>query len=106
MSGGVVYALDVDHDLYRRVNKEMVSMEPLTEKHDIAALKALLAEHLAVTSSPKAARILQHFDACLGDFKKIISRDYSAMKERIAAYEAKGLSREQAELEAFQKGAE
>ena len=73
---------------------------------DIAALKALLAEHLAVTSSPKAARILQHFDACLGDFKKIISRDYSAMKERIAAYEAKGLSREQAELEAFQKGAE
>ena len=81
-------------------------MEPLTEKHDIAALKALLAEHLAATSSPKAARILQHFDACLGDFKKIISRDYSAMKERIAAYEAKGLSREQAELEAFQKGAE
>ena len=106
MSGGVVYALDVDHDLYRRVNKEMVSMEPLTEKHDIAALKALLAEHLAATGSPKAARILQHFDACLGDFKKIISRDYSAMKERIAAYEAKGLSREQAELEAFQKGAE
>ena len=106
MSGGVVYALDVDHDLYRRVNKEMVSMEPLTEKHDIAALKALLAEHLAATGSLKATRILQHFDACLGDFKKIISRDYSAMKERIAAYEAKGLSREQAELEAFQKGAE
>ena len=106
MSGGVVYALDVDHDLYRRVNKEMVSMEPLTEKHDIAALKALLAEHLAATGSPKATRILQHFDACLGDFKKIISRDYSAMKERIATYEAKGLSREQAELEAFQKGAE
>ena len=86
LDGGRFATSDLN-DLYRRVNKEMVSMEPLTEKHDIAALKALLAEHLAATSSPKAARILQHFDACLGDFKKIISRDYSAMKERIAAYQ-------------------
>ena len=36
MSGGIAYVLDEDQDLYLRLNKELVSMEPVTEKHDIA----------------------------------------------------------------------
>ncbi|MDY4430996.1 glutamate synthase large subunit [Evtepia sp.] len=103
MSGGVVYVLDTAHDLYRRVNKDMVTVEPLTEKYDIAQLKEMLSEHLAATASPRAADILENFDVFLKDFKKIIPRDYSSMTERIAEYEAKGLTREQAELEAFLK---
>ena len=103
MSGGVVYVLDTGHDLYRRVNKDMVSVEPLWEKYDVAQLRVMLSEHLAATGSPRAAAILESFQDYIGDFKKLIPRDYSAMTESIATYEAKGLSREQAELEAFLK---
>lgn len=39
----------------------------------------------------------------IGDFKKLIPRDYARMTEAIAAGEAKGLSRAQAELEAFRE---
>ena len=32
MSGGIAYVLDEDHDLYLRLNKELVSMGPVTEE--------------------------------------------------------------------------
>ncbi len=103
MSGGVAYVLDQDHDFYRRVNKELVSVEPLTAEEDIRELKAMLAEHLLATGSPKAAKILENMTQYIGDFKKLIPRDYARMTEAIAAGEAKGLSRAQAELEAFRE---
>lgn len=31
MSGGIAYVLDREHDLYRKVNKELVTIENLTE---------------------------------------------------------------------------
>lgn len=106
MSGGVAYVLDQEHDFYRRVNKELVSVEPLEAEEDIQELKAMLTEHLAETGSPKAAKILENFTQSIGDFKKLIPRDYARMTAAIAAGEAKGLSRAQAELEAFrQRGA-
>ena len=78
MSGGVAYVLDPDHDLYLRVNKELVSMSSVTEKHDIQALKALIEEHTAATGSAIGRELLDHFDQRLGDFKKIMPRTSSA----------------------------
>jgi len=103
MSGGVAYVLDTDHDFYKRVNKDLVSVEPLSEKYDIEELRAMLKEHLEATNSKKAAEVLADFGSYITDFKKVIPRDYSAMLERIASFEAKGLTREQAEMEAFKK---
>ena len=39
MSGGIAYVLDEDHDLYLRLNKELVSMGPVTEEGDMEALR-------------------------------------------------------------------
>lgn len=39
MSGGIAYVLVEDNDLYRRLNREMVSMEELTNKYDVLELK-------------------------------------------------------------------
>ena len=39
MSGGIAYVLDLEHQLYKKLNKEMVTMSEVTEKHDIAELK-------------------------------------------------------------------
>ena len=60
MSGGIAYVLDEKHDLYLRVNKELVNIETVTEKHDINEIKTLLTEHEEATGSPLAKRILEN----------------------------------------------
>ena len=101
MSGGVAYVLDTNRDLYLRLNKEMVSMDSVTQKHDILELKSLLEEHVAATGSKKGKEILENFEKVLPDFKKILPHDYDRMMRSIARYEENGMDREQAEMEAF-----
>lgn len=101
MSGGVVYVLDRDHDFYRRVNKDLVSVEPLEDPEDIQELREMLAQHWEATGSPRAREILEQFEAYVGDFKKLIPWDYAAMTRAIAAGQAQGMEREAAELAAF-----
>ena len=101
MSGGVVYVLDRDHDFYRRVNKDLVSVEPLEDPEDIQELREMLAQHWEATGSPRAREILERFEAYVGDFKKLIPWDYAAMTQAIAAGQAQGMEREAAELAAF-----
>ena len=101
MSGGVAYVLDEGRDFYLRLNKALVSMELVTEQHDITELKSLIQAHADATGSPKAKRILADFDAWLPKFKKILPHDYDRMLRTIARYEERGMSREQAQVEAF-----
>ena len=101
MSGGVAFVLDEGRDLYLRLNKALVSMELVTEQHDIAELRGLIQAHADATGSPKAKRILADFDAWLPKFKKILPHDYDRMLRTIARYEERGMNREQAQVEAF-----
>ena len=101
MSGGVAYVLDEGRDFYLRLNKALVSMELVTEQHDIAELRGLIQAHADATGSPKAKRILADFDAWLPKFKKILPHDYDRMLRTIARYEERGMNREQAQVEAF-----
>ena len=101
MSGGVAFVLDENRDLYLRLNKELVSMDAVTQPHDIAELKELIQAHAEATGSPKAARILERFEEYLPLFKKILPHDYDRMLRAIAQYEETGMSREQAQVEAF-----
>lgn len=101
MSGGVVYVLDRDHDFYRRVNKDLVSVEPLEDPEDIQELREMLTQHWEATGSPRAREILERFEAYVGDFKKLIPWDYAAMTRAIAAGQTQGMEREAAELAAF-----
>ena len=106
MSGGVAYVLDPEHKFYLRVNKELVSVEAVTQKQDISRLRELLQRHVALTGSKKGRAILEHFNERLADFKKIIPYDYSHMLQLIGRYEAAGMTRDEAELEAFLKRGE
>ncbi|MGN1089282.1 MAG: glutamate synthase large subunit, partial [Huintestinicola sp.] len=101
MSGGVAYVLDEDRDLYTRLNKEMVLFSEVTEKYDILDLKSLIEEHVKETGSPKGKKILDNFEEYLPKFKKIIPHDYKKMMGAIVSFEEKGLSSEQAQIEAF-----
>ena len=101
MSGGIAYVLDEEYDLYMRVNKEMVSMSEIVNKYDVLELKELIREHVACTNSAKGKKILDHFGDYLPKFKKIIPYDYDRMLKTIVQMEEKGLSAEQAQIEAF-----
>lgn len=101
MSGGVAYVLDEDRDLYTKLNKEMVLFSEVKEKYDVIELKGLIEEHYEATKSPKAKLILDNFDEYLPKFKRIIPHDYKKITAAIVSMEEKGLSSEQAQIEAF-----
>ena len=101
MSGGIAYVLDEHHDLYMRLNKDQVMTDTLTEPHDIAELRSLIEAHVAATGSPRGKKILAAFHSYIPCFKKVMPRDYDRMLRSIAQYEEKGMSRQQAEIEAF-----
>ncbi len=101
MSGGIAYVLDEGNDLYKRLNKEMVSSGEITSKYDVLELKGMIQEHVALTNSGKGKQILDHFEKYLPKFKKIIPHDYERVLKTIVQMEEKGLSAEQAQIEAF-----
>ena len=101
MSGGIAYVLDEDHELYLRLNKQMVDMEAVTERHDGEELRTLIEHHVRETGSPLGKRVLDHFQEYLPKFKKIIPRDYKRMITTIGQMEEKGMSHEKATMEAF-----
>ncbi len=101
MSGGIAYVLDEDRDLYMKLNKSLVSLESVTEKYDILELKGIIEEHAAATGSEKAKKILADFDRYVTCFKKIIPHDYAKIRSTVLSLEEKGMTSEQAEIEAF-----
>ncbi|MBM6751789.1 glutamate synthase large subunit [Mediterraneibacter glycyrrhizinilyticus] len=103
MSGGIAYVLDMDSRLYMKVNKDMVNIERVTDKYDVQELKSMIQEHVSYTNSEIGKKILDNFDEYLPKFKKIIPEDYERMMAAIMQMEEKGLSRDRAKIEAFNK---
>ena len=101
MSGGIAYVLDEDSNLYKKLNKELVSLESITLKYDVLELKQMIEDHVKHTDSAKGKLILDNFSEYLPKFKKIIPHDYRRMLQTIVQMEEKGLSSEQAQIEAF-----
>ena len=101
MSGGIAYVLDENSHLYRNLNKDMISIEKVENKYDIKELKELIEEHVEATGSERGALILEHFQEYLPKFKKIIPNDFKKMIALSAKLEEKGMSTEQAQMEAF-----
>ncbi len=111
MSGGIAYVLDEKNDLYKNLNKEMISIEKVETKLDIQELHHMIEAHVEATGSRKGQEVLAGFQDYLPKFKKIIPDDYKRMTTLAARLEEQGMSPEQAQLEAFnenfnQKGAE
>ena len=110
MSGGFAYVLDENHDLYKRLNHELVTMYALddkttvlTGKSDEKVLKELITEHFAETGSKKAKEILDDWKNYKSKFKKIIPNDYLKIMKEIAAQKEAGLKGDAAILSAFRK---
>ena len=101
MSGGIAYVLDEKNTLYKNLNKELVLMEHVEQRNEKEELKRIIERHVESTGSKKGQRILEDFDHYIGSFKKIIPADYKEMIHLTAQNEEKGMTREQAQIEAF-----
>ena len=101
MSGGIAYVLDSDHDLYLRLNKQMVTISAVTERHDAHELRQMIEAHVQETGSAFGREILAHFPEYLPKFKKIVPIDYQKMISTIGQMEEKGMDHETATMEAF-----
>ena len=101
MSGGVAYVLDVHHELYKKLNKSLVTMSEVNDKYDRQELRTILEDYVRETGSVKASAVLADFDTTVTSFKKIIPNDYAKMMSLIGRFEESGISRENAQLEAF-----
>ena len=101
MSGGVAYILDENHEVYKKLNREFVTMYDLDDEvtalveekdssdsnPDVKKLRDLLEKHVKETGSEKGKEILSNFENYVPRFKKIIPNDY--LKVKIAAMQAK-----------------
>src|SRR6185312_457755 len=84
MSGGIAYVLDTDGSFERHCNKALVDLEKLTEPEEIGAVRGLVEEHARRTGSPIAEQLLSEWDERLGEFTKVMPRDYRrALEMRI-----------------------
>ena len=100
MSGGVAYILDEQDKLNTSLYQDHMEVEPISAS-DQTKLKSMLMEHAAATDSKKAQNILANWDVYLPMFKKIIPSEYHKMISQIEAYQKSGMSKENAEYEAF-----
>jgi glutamate synthase (NADPH/NADH) large chain len=80
MSGGVAFVHDPGEVLPRRLNPEMVELEPL-EEEDRRIVRELCSAHAASTGSLLAARLLARWEQTLTEIVKVMPRDYRRVLE-------------------------
>ncbi len=82
MSGGVAFIFDADERFQNRCNTESVDLESVWQDQDKALLQALLERHRFLTGSAKAKHLLEHWDASLPLFVKVVPLDYKETLRR------------------------
>jgi glutamate synthase (ferredoxin) len=105
MSGGTAYVYDFDGLFEQRLNREMVNLYRLIEcaDEDIATVKAEIEKHVSVTCSERGRFLLDHWDAELPKFFKVLPRDYERMLACFRKVEEQGLSGDEAAMAAFEE---
>ncbi|MGE3277849.1 MAG: glutamate synthase large subunit [Vicinamibacterales bacterium] len=75
MSGGVAYVFDEAGRASRRVNTQLVDLDPL-EAADEEAIRTLVARHVDRTGSAVGRRVLEAWATARTRFLKVMPRDY------------------------------
>ncbi|MEL7019974.1 MAG: glutamate synthase-related protein, partial [Bacteroidota bacterium] len=81
MSGGTAYVYNADQSFDKKVNREMVDLDPL-EEEDFIRLKNLIHQHYHFTTSEVALHMLNNWDSEKILFTKVMPRDYKAVLQR------------------------
>ncbi|HXB01558.1 MAG TPA: glutamate synthase large subunit [Opitutaceae bacterium] len=103
MSGGIAYVLDERGDFPTRVNPQMVGVEKLETPAEIAAVRAMIENHLTYTKSSRAKQILDAWDQMVPRFVKVIPKDYKRVLACIDRAHGQGLTGDEAIMAAFEE---
>jgi glutamate synthase domain-containing protein 3 len=78
MSGGLAFVYDEKGDFAeKRCNTASVALEPIAEDEtDARLLYALIARHVAATSSPLGQRLLDNWEQSLPRFVRVFPHEY------------------------------
>jgi glutamate synthase domain-containing protein 3 len=95
MSGGLAFVYDPDHTLYRRLNPEMVDLDPLDDD-DRVWLRDLVRRHHTETGSAVAERILGNWWNEVERFVKVFPKDYKRVLEARRDAEERGVDVDEA----------
>ena len=60
----------------------MVDLDPMDEAGDIAELQDLIQKHADLTGSTVAQKILANWESSLGEFVKVMPKDYKRVLEQ------------------------
>ena len=80
MSGGIAYVYDPQRRFADQVNFEMVDIEP-SDEEDRLWLEETVRRHATETGSKLAQRLLDTWERAVGDFVKVMPRDYRRVLE-------------------------
>jgi glutamate synthase (NADPH/NADH) large chain len=89
MSGGIAYVWDPDDTFHRRVNGEMIDLDPLDDE-DREIVRGIVRRHQAQTGSAVASRLLDRWHESVRSFVKVFPRDYKRVLEAMALAEQEG----------------
>ncbi len=95
MSGGIAFVYDPDDTLYRRLNGEMVDLDPV-EPENAEWLRTAVRAHADATGSTVAAALLDRWHSEVRRFKKVMPRDYKRVLEAAQIAEESGLDVDEA----------
>ncbi|PKR77942.1 glutamate synthase large subunit [Halalkalibacillus sediminis] len=90
MSGGISYIWTSDRRAMKsRCNKELVSIEGLEDSDEQNEVQQMIMKHLKYTGSKRAKYVLNHWEEVVGQFVKIIPKEFKEqlMKEKEAEKE-------------------
>ncbi len=103
MSGGVAYIYDRDGSFRDNCNPEMVSLTPVDDPMERAALQSMIEKHVEYTRSDLGQSILDGFPSLVGKFVKVMPNDYRRAIEAMKEVEAAGITGDAAVMAAFEK---
>ncbi len=89
MSGGIAYVYDPDGKLPSNLNTEMVDIDEFDDA-DTEWLRDIIGAHVDATDSVVGQRILADWPEQVGNFVKVMPRDYKSVLRAIADAEAAG----------------
>jgi len=103
MSGGIAYVLDEDGSFPGHCNREMVTLEKLSDEDEIEDVWKLIQRHQTYTRSERAAQILADWKRFVPKFVKVLPKDYARVLQSMKKVQSQGLTGEQAIMAAFEE---
>lgn len=103
MSGGIAYVFDEFGEFPELCNKQMVELTEIEDADEIEFVKDQVFRHIELTGSPLATAILLDWDTIVSKFARVIPTDYRVVRDAQKRMVSSGLSKEDAELAAFEE---